>query len=67
MEPLLILGAIIIVAGLILCTAHYAKYGVIAHPLKLYGWRDHGLIGLVLILVGLLVIEAILLFLLFWG
>jgi len=67
MELLIVLGVTIIAAGLILCIDHYAKYGMIAHPPELYGWRDHGFIGLVLILAGLLVIEATLISFLFWG
>ena len=63
MEAILIMTSMTLMAiGAILCAIHYAKYGIVAHPYEMHGFRDHGLIGLILVLVGaiaLLIVVAL--------
>ena len=55
MDAILITASMALMAlGIILCAIHYAKYGIVAHPYEMYGLKDHGLIGLILILIGAL-------------
>ena len=57
-ETIIMAGIIAIIVGTSLCLNHYIKYGVVAHPYEYYGLKDHGLIGLLIILGGTIMLLA---------